>query len=327
MDGKFTLEGQAEEVVAVHFYVLDAISVDGHRMAPTKGQSLILEPGDLVMTMNAGHKFQLTGGKYNDAVYNSWKLTQEYTDAQERMYRLFREVEGETDDEAKARIEEARVAQEVVFDLETAARAKTATTHPDVLARKLAIQTAWLGGSWMLEGARSVLEHDPDDAWAKEFVAKQEAFAAEKAKNAATGAVGKPYEDFETKTLDGSTVSLSALCADNKYVLLEFWASWCGPCRGEIPHMKKAYKAYHEKGFEILSFTIDDKRADWEKASEVEQLPWINAGFGMQSEPKKLYSVMGVPANYLIDSKSGLVVARNLRGHDLDEELKRLLGE
>ena len=243
------------------------------------------------------------------------------------MYSLYREVPGETEEQAKARLEEARKAQELVFDLEAKGRQRTATTHPDILARKLAIQTVWLGGPWMLDAARSILEMDPNDAWARDFVQKQLEFAAQRARNAETGRVGGTYQDFETTTLDGEAISLSGVCADNKFVLLEFWASWCGPCRNEIPHMKKAYARYKAKGFEILSFTIDDDRDAWAKASAQEELPWIDTGYGLESEPKKLYEVMGVPANYLIDASTGRVVARNLRGHALDDKLAELLGE
>jgi len=114
---------------------------------------------------------------------------------------------------------------------------------------------------------------------------------------------------------------------ENKLVLLEFWASWCGPCRAEIPNMKKAYSKFHAQGFEIFSFTIDSDKAAWAKASKTEELPWIDTGFGAESTPKKLYEVTGVPANYLIDAATGNVLARNLRGDALDAKLNELLGE
>ncbi len=123
----------------------------------------------------------------------------------------------------------------------------------------------------------------------------------------------------------GEVISFKEICGKNKYVLLEFWASWCGPCRAEIPHMKEAYAKYNNKGFEILSFTIDDDKEAWAAASEEEAIPWLDTGFGDQGEAKKLYEVTGVPANYLVDGHTGEVIARNLRGHKLDEKLQELL--
>ena len=89
--------------------------------------------------------------------------------------------------------------------------------------------------------------------------------------------------------------------------------------------MKEAYSEYNKKGFEIFSFTIDDSRAAWEKASEKENLPWINSGMGTKTGPQELYGVTGVPANFLIDASTGKIVAINLRGEKLTKKLKELL--
>ncbi|WIO75343.1 TlpA disulfide reductase family protein [Porticoccaceae bacterium LTM1] len=327
VDGKFRIEGEVDNVQQVYFYVLDAVGEDGSKRAPTKGQGFILEPGELTMApYNAGFsKFAVSGGKYNDAVYNSWRMSEEYKAAAAEMKRLYTEVAGETEEEKRTRLDKASEAQSKMFDLEAEGRNKVATTHPDVLARKLAIQTAWLGGRWMLDAAYTIREMAPEDKWVNEYIASQEAYYAKRAKNDQIGRIGSGIKDFDAETLEGKVISLKDVRSKNKYVLLEFWASWCGPCRAEIPHMKKAYEKYHDKGFEIFSFTIDDDKDAWETASGEENLPWIDTGHGSESEPKKLYEVMGVPANYLVDGETGEVIARNLRGHKLDEKLKELL--
>ncbi|MCV6605906.1 MAG: TlpA family protein disulfide reductase, partial [Porticoccaceae bacterium] len=109
--------------------------------------------------------------------------------------------------------------------------------------------------------------------------------------------------------------------------LVEFWASWCGPCRMEIPHMKKAYQKYRKKGFEIASFTLDSDMEDWEVASEEEEIPWLNLGDlkAMQSPVAKLYGVSGVPTNYLVEGGTGKIIAKNLRQDALDKKLAELL--
>ncbi|MDM3869936.1 TlpA disulfide reductase family protein [Porticoccus sp. W117] len=324
-DGRFTLSGEVDEVRQVYFYVLNARSKSGARLAPTKGQGFILEPGNLTMSFDENSTFAVTGGTYNDAVYNSWKLSPEYRDTKAEMNRLYRSVDGESEEQKRARLDAAAEAQHKMLNLETEGRKTVAMTHPDVLARKLAIQTAWLGGRWMLQSAYQIREMAPQDAWVHGYIAKQEAYYAKRDRNESIAKVGGDIKDFDAETLAGKTVSLKDVRGKNKYVLLEFWASWCGPCRAEIPHMKKAYEEYNAKGFEIFSFTIDDDKDAWADASEEEQMPWIDTGFGSESEPTVLYEVTGVPANYLVDGETGKVVARNLRGHKLDEKLEELL--
>ena len=165
----------------------------------------------------------------------------------------------------------------------------------------------------------------PNDPWVAESLALEEAYAAEQAR-AASFDVGTEVRDFEAETLDGEIVSVSGAREGKDVILLEFWASWCGPCRVEIPHMKAAYARYAPFGFEILSFTVDDLREDWAEASEEEDLPWINAGMGIGHPATEAYGVTGVPANFLVDAPSGRILARNLRGRKLDEALAERLG-
>lgn len=138
--------------------------------------------------------------------------------------------------------------------------------------------------------------------------------------------IGSTISNFEGKDLQGNSIQLSEIMSKNKYTLVEFWASWCVPCRGEIPHMKKAYEQYKEKGFEILSFTLDHDTARWEKASKEENLPWINIGdlLAFKSPVVNTFGISAIPANYLIDS-TGKIVAVDLRQNALDSKLSELL--
>ena len=323
-DGTFRVEAAAEQPRQVFFYVLDAMSLDGRRMAPVKGNAFILEPGQLRLHMNRRGRFHIEGGKYNDAVYNAWRRSEEYMAAQAEYARLISPPEGESEDAKRERDQQAQETFQKILNLETEGRIQVAGTHPDPLVRRLAIETTWLGGPWILEALRGLAELTPDDPWVIAELARTEQFEAKRAKERKRFAVGAEIRDFTAETLDGESIRLADVRASSKAVLVEFWASWCGPCRVEIPHMKKAYARYKDQGFEIVSFTIDDEREDWEQASEEEDLPWFDLGMGQEADAPQAYGVTGVPKNYLVDSRSGDILARDLRGYDLDEALKEL---
>jgi len=136
---------------------------------------------------------------------------------------------------------------------------------------------------------------------------------------------GKKALDFTQNDTEGKPVNLSDF--RGKYLLLDFWASWCGPCRMENPNLVKAYAKYNDKGFEILGVSLDKKdgKEDWLKAIKNDKLTWTNVSDlnYWNNEVSLLYGVRAVPQNYLIDPE-GVIVAQNLRGEDLDKFLEEL---
>ncbi|GHT66655.1 thiol:disulfide interchange protein [Bacteroidia bacterium] len=140
-------------------------------------------------------------------------------------------------------------------------------------------------------------------------------------------AVGSDYADFDFEDPDGKPVKLSDHVAKGKYVLLEFWASWCGPCRADIPHLKEVYKLYHDAGYEIISVSMDEKKEDWLKALKEEQLPWLQVSDlkAFKGEFSKLYNFNGIPTCVLV-SPEGKIVTRNMRGSWMDKKLIELYG-
>lgn len=132
--------------------------------------------------------------------------------------------------------------------------------------------------------------------------------------------VGEVMPDFTfTDHATGQPLSLKAVLDANSYVLLDFWASWCGPCRREIPNLKKQYELHHSQGFEIISISADDSQDDWLKALDEEKLPWPNDIDGNQGI-QKLYDVQYYPTLYLLDH-DGRVVAKDIRGQELADTL------
>lgn len=140
-------------------------------------------------------------------------------------------------------------------------------------------------------------------------------------------AVGNPAPDFTANDVNGNPVKLSAHLG-KEYVLLDFWASWCGPCRRENPNIVSAYHKYKDKGFDIFAVSLDKNRENWAAAIEKDDLTWPHVSdlLFWESEPAKLYGVRAIPSNFLID-KNGIIVAKNLKGEDLHKTLDELLNK
>ena len=145
-----------------------------------------------------------------------------------------------------------------------------------------------------------------------DYVAKQERLE-----------VGQPFIDFTLQTKDGEDVTLSEKIAQNKLTLVDFWASWCGPCRHENPVVKAAYEKYHELGFEGVGVSVDQDEAAWLKAVEEDELPWMQV---RDSEDKvsEDYMIYYIPSNFLFD-QNGTMIAKGLRGEDLEAKLAEIL--
>ena len=135
--------------------------------------------------------------------------------------------------------------------------------------------------------------------------------------------VGQPFIDFTLKTKDGDNISFAEVIAQNKVTMVDFWASWCGPCRRENPVVKAAYEQFHELGFGVISVSVDQDEAAWLKAVEEDGLPWTQ----MRDTEHKVsddYMIYYIPANFIYD-QHGTMLAKGLRGEELAAKLAELL--
>lgn len=157
----------------------------------------------------------------------------------------------------------------------------------------------------------------PNSSYTKELVEKVESYRKL--------AIGSPAPEIALPTPEGEVVSLSSF--KGKYVMIDFWAAWCRPCRMENPNVVRMYNAYNDKGFEVLGVSLDRTKEAWVKAIREDQLTWTQVSDlkYFESEAAQEYKINSIPATYLI-GPDGTIVAKNLRGAELEAKLKEIFG-
>ena len=136
---------------------------------------------------------------------------------------------------------------------------------------------------------------------------------------------GQDAGEIALPSANGDTIRLSSL--KGKVVLLDFWASWCGPCRASNKNLVKLYPKYKAKGFEILGVSLDEDKTKWKSAVKKDKISWlqvIDAGGGWETRTAQSWGIMALPTSYLID-KNGKLIAMDLEGKELEKAVKELL--
>lgn len=161
-------------------------------------------------------------------------------------------------------------------------------------------------------------EKCPNDEVYREIVREREV-------NKNTG-IGAQYTDIALNTPEGKLIKVSDFVGKNKVTMIDFWASWCGPCRQEMPNVIKAYNEYRDKGFAVVGVSLDSDKEAWKDAIQKLGIPWPQMSDlkGWQSAGAALYNVRSIPATVLID-QDGKIIAKDLRGEELEAKLKEIL--
>lgn len=311
--GAFTFEGR-QDVAATRYltYSYNPKERRGVRM------DFFLENGNINVTLTKNNDLyhtNVTGTPHND-IYQAYKNESMPLNKQiDEIYKKYRE-EGLTD-EQKAELDKQ------YEELDNKLNALTLSTIENNITNPVGIHL-WPGNQYSMELPQLQALAAKVPAEYKEIPSI--ANLLKRIDVLGKTAVGQKFTDFTLPAPDGTPVKLSDIIAKNKYTLIDFWASWCGPCRAEMPNVVAAYKEYNKKGFGIVGVSLDSDAEAWKKAIKDMGMTWDHMSDvkGWQCEGAALYGVNSIPATVLV-AQDGTIIERNLRGEAIKEKLAELL--
>ena len=304
--GAFTFNGRQD--VAANRYITYTPAEGKGKMA-----DFFLENGNI--TVAFGEETTVAGTPNND-IYQAYKKEAGVLNKEMRaLYEKFKE-EGLTE-EQKAEIEKQ------YEDLDKKLNDLTFNTIDANITNAVGIHL-WPGSSYSmdLEQLKALAAKVPAEFQSNERIAN----LLKRIEILEKTAVGQKFTDFSMPDPEGNIIKLSDEISKNKYTLVDFWASWCGPCRAEMPNVIAAYKEFNKKGFGIVGVSLDSDAAKWKDAIKTMNMTWTHMSDvkGWQCEGAALYGVNSIPATVLV-AQDGTIIARNLRGEAIAEKLKELL--
>lgn len=321
--GRFRITG---EMIDTGVVTLAAVDADGNRKGSAR---FVLEPGETrISYAGAAMGFVADAGPYNQLLINSLLESDEYQRALAEYAQARAATTGlDKGPEHDSLMAELVRAQNELNRVRGDALRDIASSNDDPLASFLAIALGAFGGTQALERLDELAAVAELPASATALRARNETLTRMMA-NSRRILRGDKIDGFAAAGLDGETYRLQDALAENRLVLIEFWASWCGPCRADVPNLKAAVEQYGDRGFAIFAFSLDTDREDWEDASLTDGIAWINTGDlkGYDSPISQQFAVSMLPKNLLVDA-NGVVVDVHARGDHLMERLAEMLGD
>ncbi|WP_363439641.1 TlpA disulfide reductase family protein [Chitinophaga ginsengisegetis] len=302
-DGRFTWTGNITEPQKIYIGT------------STRYLELFMENAAIQVNgnMDSTDQIKITGSATQDAYEAFKKSITDITSQEDTLYSKYDEVKD--NNTAKAALEAT------LESLRNQRRGRTKAyikAHPEsALSVSMVADMAVMG------------EYAPVDSMFRTLTpaAQQTATGIRLAKRLAVlkkSAIGQPMIDFTQGDVDGKPIHLSDF--KGKYVLLDFWASWCGPCRAENPNVLKAYNKFKDKNFTVLGVSLDDKADKWKEAIKQDGMPWMQVSDlkGFRNEVAQEYGIQAIPSSFLIDPQ-GIIIAKELRGTALHTKLAEIL--
>lgn len=306
-DGKFSLTGNVKELTDAY------IMVEGKR----GGTPIFVENAAYKATLNLSDptKTKIEGTETQALANQFFAIGNEARQGQSKLYKEYSAAAQEKNEEKMKEIEENfnKITEEAEAKENELTKANADTY---VAAYMLASKMGGLDAEVLSEKYELLGANAKATAPGKKI--------AERIQKLAAVAVGQVAPDFTLNTPEGKPLSMHSI--KGKVKLIDFWASWCGPCRGENPNVVKVYEEYHPKGLEILSVSLDSDKDAWLKAIEDDHLSWNHVSDlkGWQCEAAQLYAVNGIPHLIVLD-ENNVIVAKNLRGEELKNKIAELL--
>ena len=305
-NGQFTLEGR-QDTAKVCYLTYKGQSEEG------RGMDFFLENGEIKVQLAENSK-SATGTPNND-IYQA--IRQQLTELNKQASAIY-EAMGDstlTDEQREAKVKDLDALEAQMAEATTNGISQNITNAVGIYLLKNNYY------SMSVEELEPIVAQIPA-ALTDEGIAS----IKDKVEKLKATAVGQKFTDFEMQAPDGKAVKLSDYVGKGKVVLVDFWASWCGPCRREMPNLVEAYKKYRNKGFEIVGVSLDRDAEAWKNGIEKLDITWPQMSDlkYWDCEGAKLYAVSSIPHTVLIDGE-GIILARGLHGEELQEQIAEAL--